>query len=213
MSKIIIACSVFSSILPAIALCKNFKLLKHPYRLYGGFLIFTVVTEAFAYYFSSKGINNMFVFHFFHATNFSILTYFIVKLGDFSTGLKSFAYIGIFAFLLWHLYYVLILNDLKIIDTLQLFIQSLWFSFWCLIYMQKYLQADEVNFNSMNFLIIFATMFYYVVNFFIFSANELTALKNVLPFYPWVIQSVVNIITNCIYTYAFLCLVKTKSSY
>lgn len=206
--------SVFSTYVPALAVLWRYKYLKQPYKLYGLFLVFTIFTETLAFVLRKNGLSNLFVFHFYQLFNFSITTYFILNLKGFSKLLKQIAYIGVLLFATGHLYYTIILDDfVNAADNIQLFILCLWLPFWSLLFMRMYLQADEVEFNSLPFLCVFAIMFYYMINFFIFCSYELLVVEKMLPFDPWVIQSIVNIITNGIYTYAFLCLAKTKSSY
>ncbi|HLP33539.1 MAG TPA: hypothetical protein VK202_08710 [Bacteroidia bacterium] len=158
-------------------------------------------------------MNNLIVFHFYHLFNFSITTYFIINLKDFSKLQKLIAYAGVLLFVTGHVYYTFVLGNFVNADNIQLFIVSLWLPLWALLFMRMYLQADEVEFNSLPFLCVFAIMFYYMSNFFIFCSYELIVEEEMLPFDPWTIHSVINIITNGIYTYAFLCLTKTKSSY
>jgi hypothetical protein len=206
--------SVFSTYVPAVAVLWRYKYLKQPYKLYGLFLVFTILTETVAYVLRKNGVSNLIIFHFYHLFNFSITTYFIINLKGFSKLQKQIAYAGVLLFAAGHVYYTFILDDfVNAADNIQLFLESLWLPFWSLLFMRMYLQADEVEFNSLPFLCVFAIMFYYMTNFFIFCSYEVIMVEKMLPFNPWVIQSIVNIITNGIYTYAFLCLAKTKSSY
>lgn len=214
MEKYIDEASVFSNYLPAVAVLWRYKYLKQPYKLYGLFLVFTILTETVAYVLRKNGVSNLIVFHFYHLFNFSVTTYFIVNLKGFSKLQKQIAYAGVLLFATGHIYYTFILDDfINAADNIQLFIVSLWLPFWSLLFMRLYLQADEVEFNSPAFLCIFAIMFFYMTNFFVFCSGELIIVEKMLPFDLWAIQSVVNIITNGIYTYVFLCLAKTKSSY
>ncbi len=213
MANLIGEVSVFSTYVPAVAVLWRYRLLKQPYKLYGLFLVFTILTETLAFVLRKNWINNLVVFHFYHLFSFSISTYFILNLKDFSKLEKQIAYAGVLLFVSGNLYYIFILGNFVNPNNIQLFIESLWLPFWCLLFMRMYLQADEVEFNSLPFLCVFAIMFYYMTNFFIFCSYELLVVEKMLPFDPWVIQSIVNIITNGIYTYAYLCLAKTKSSY
>lgn len=213
MANLIGEVSVFSTYVPAVAVLWRYRLLKQPYKLYGLFLLFTILTETLAFVLRKNWINNLVVFHFYHLFSFSISTYFILNLKDFSKLEKQIAYAGVLLFVSGNLYYIFILGNFVNPNNIQLFIESLWLPFWCLLFMRMYLQADEVEFNSLPFLCVFAIMFYYMTNFFIFCSYELLVVEKMLPFDPWVIQSIVNIITNGIYTYAYLCLAKTKSSY
>lgn len=206
--------SVFSNYIPALAVLWRYKYLEQPFKLYGLFLVFTIFTETLAFVLRKNGMSNLSVYHFYHLFNFSITTYFIVNLKGFSKLQKQIAYAGVLLFVAGHVYYTIILDDfINSADNIQLFIVCLWFPFWSLIFMKLYLQADEVEFNSLPFLCVFAIMFFYMTNFFIFCSSELIIEEKMLPFSPWTIQSVINIITNGIYTYAYLCLAKTKSSY
>lgn len=213
MANLINEVSVFSTYVPAVAVLRRYKYLKQPFKLYGLFLVFTILTETVAFVLRKKGVSNLIVFHIYHVFNFSITTYFIVNLKGFSKLQKQIAYAGVLLFVIGQIYYTFILGHFVNDDNIQLFIQSLWLPLWSLIFMRMYLQADEVEFNSLPFLCIFAIMFFYMTNFFIFCSSELIIVEKMLPFDPWTIQSVINIITNGIYTYAFLCLAKTKSSY
>ena len=204
---------MFSTYAPAMAVLWRYKLLKQPYKLYGLFLVFTILTETVAYVLRKNWISNLMVFHFYHLFSFSITTYFILNLKGFSKLEKQIAYTGILLFVSGNLYYTFILGNFVNPNNIQLFLESLWLPFWSLLFMRMYLKADKVEFNSLPFLCVFAIMFYYMTNFFIFCSYEVIMMEKMLPFDPWDIQSIVNIITNCIYTYVFLCLAKTKSSY
>ena len=204
---------MFSTYVPAVAVLCRYKYLKQPFKLYGLFLVFTILTETVAYVLRKNGVSNLIVFHIYHVFNFSITTYFIVNLKGFSKLQKQIAYTGVLMFVCGHLYYTFFLGNFVNPDNIQLFLESLWLPFWSLLFMRMYLHADEVEFNSLPFLCVFAIMFYCMTNFFIFCSYELIMMEKMLPFDPWAIQSVINIITNGIYTYAYLCLAKTKSSY
>lgn len=149
--------------------------------------------------------------HIYDLLSVSLFVLIFVKWGQFPTGLKWLAYTGTCMFVLWYINFLVIQQNWGKVQTVQWLFIAPWMCFWSLMFMRKFLQADEVNFKSFEFLWAFGVLFYHSVAYFNEVLDEILIARNLLTPQFRAIQPVVNIISNCIFCYAFICLKKHSS--
>ena len=180
------------------------------YRWLVLFFVYAMISETVSSIFHELNWNNWALLHVYDLISVSLFVPILVKWGHMSAKLKWLAYTGTCAFVLWYFNFLVVQQNWLKVQTVQWLFIAPWMCFWSLMFMRKLLQADDVNFRSFEFLWAFGVLFYHSAAYFNEVMDEMLITRNLLSPQYRIFQPVVNIVTNGIFCYAFICLKKNS---